>query len=70
LEQIPTHTAPCLTASAAYSIWKILPCGDQVVTSLSYKLRNYKQYEAINQLAQFRYHYMFAGVGLEWIRIK
>lgn len=25
---IPTTTEPCLTASAAYSTWKIRPCGE------------------------------------------
>lgn len=24
----PTTTEPCFTASAAYSIWNILPCGE------------------------------------------
>ena len=32
----PTAADPCLTASIAYSIWNILPCGLHVTTSVSY----------------------------------
>jgi hypothetical protein len=32
---MPTTTEPCLTASVAYSIWNILPCGEKVTESLS-----------------------------------
>jgi len=31
---IPTTTEPCLTASAAYSTWNILPCGELEVVSI------------------------------------
>ena len=40
----PTVADPCLTASMAYSTWWSRPSGDQVVTSLSYWLRNWKQF--------------------------
>jgi hypothetical protein len=42
----PMAAEPCLTASTAYSTWWMRPWGDQVVTSLSYWLRNYKSWEA------------------------
>ena len=32
----PTAALPCLTASIAYSIWWIRPCGLHVTTSVSY----------------------------------
>ena len=32
----PTAALPCFTASIAYSIWKMRPCGLHVVTSVSY----------------------------------
>ena len=32
----PTAALPCFTASMAYSIWKMRPCGLHVVTSVSY----------------------------------
>merc|ERR1719261_881009 len=37
-ERIPTTGVPCFTASIAYSIWKIRPCGLQVMQSVSYWL--------------------------------
>ena len=40
LERRPTQAEPCFTASSAYSVWWMRPCGDQVVMSLSYWLRN------------------------------
>lgn len=33
---MPTAQLPCLTASMAYSTWNSLPCGLQVVMSVSY----------------------------------
>ena len=38
-ERKPKQTAPCLTASIAYSIWWMRPCGDHSCTSVSYSLR-------------------------------
>ena len=32
---MPTTTEPCLTASCAYSTWKMRPCGEKVTESLS-----------------------------------
>lgn len=43
---IPTTTEPCFTASAAYSTWNILPCGE--LEAISIRAGSVAQAEAYN----------------------
>src|SRR5258706_5991620 len=40
LDRSPMAAEPCLTASRAYSTWCSRPCGEKMVLSESYVLRN------------------------------